>query len=83
VGRKVVFVNVILKYVVEELLALCAEERGMLAVATELFVSFDVARKHIVMKPFLLSPSCPDDINHLKTKGRLLYLTFKNLASYT
>ena len=51
-----VFVNVILKYVIKELLALCAEERVMLAAAIELFVFFDVARKHIVMKPFLLSP---------------------------
>ena len=32
-----IFVNVILKAVIKELLALCAEERGMLAAAVELF----------------------------------------------
>jgi hypothetical protein len=55
-GRKVIFVNVTLKSVIEELLTLCAKERGMLAAAIELFVFFDVACKHIVTKLFLLSP---------------------------
>ena len=49
-----IFVNVILKSVIMELLALCAEERGMQL--ENCFVSFDVARKHTVMKLFLLSP---------------------------
>ena len=56
VGWKVIFVNVILKFVIKELLTLCAEEREMLAATIELFVFFDVARKHIVMRLFFLSP---------------------------